>query len=288
MTNKAVSHELALKAWTLCIHFVINVFPWLFLLAVIAHAPVAAAGTLNIETQTTVKTEKDRLLVTVRVRNDGNEAAHKVQANVNILGKWLKSPVKTLLAVNQPEVFHIERVISRIKPGRYPLTVLVDFHDANEYPFSALAGTTFHYEEDTDTDLACLAHDLIIGKGGGLRFQIRNLGFESKHIHATAALPRELSATRPEIDFPLKPRAEKTISFEITNFSALPGATYPVFCYFEYDLDDTHYTAVTRAVVKIGNRENWVRRTVWFWVGLAVFLGAVLVLYQFKRKPEQL
>jgi len=69
-----------------------------------------------------------------------------------------------------------------------------------------------------------------------------------------------------------------------TNFSALSGASYPVFCYLEYDSKATHYTAVARALVKIVKDENWFRRTKLFWLGAAIILGVILVALQFKRK----
>lgn len=251
---------------------------------IFAYGPMATAGTLTIKTQTSVKTEDDRLHVTVKVHNSGNVAAHNVQANILLLKERLKSPVKTQLGVDESELFRFEKVVSGIKKGRYPLTVIIDFHDANQYPFSALSGTTFHYKEDVNANLLCVANDLIMGKRGELRLEIKNLGFESRHVRATPVLPRELSTPQPRIDFQIESRGEKNIAVEIANFSALSGAIYPVFCYLEYDLKDIHYTTVARAVVKIAKHGNWFRRTLWLWIAVAVFLGAVLVLYQFKRR----
>ena len=251
---------------------------------VFAYVPAATAGTLTIKTETTVKTENNRLHVTVKVENTGNVGAHNVQANLVVLGERLKSPVKTELGVNQSDAFDFEKVVSGIKKGRYPLTVMVDFHDANQYPFSALSGTTFYFKEDVNADLLCLTDDMTMDENGELRFVIKNLGFGPKNILATLALPKELSTPRPQVNFQIESRGEKTLIFEIVNFSALSGATYPVFCYLEYDLGDTHYTAVSRAVVKIAKSENWFRRTRWVWIGVAVLVGAAFVLYQFKRR----
>ncbi|GAH88611.1 unnamed protein product, partial [marine sediment metagenome] len=95
---------------------------------------------------------------------------------------------------------------------------------------------------------------------------------------------KELSTPRPQIALQIDPRSEKTVVFEITNFSALSGAGYPVFCYFEYDSEETHYTAVARALVKIVKCENWFKRTKPFWLGAAIILGVILVAFQLKRK----
>jgi hypothetical protein len=251
-----------------------------------ACVPVAAAGTLSIKTRATVKTEKDRLNVTAKTYNKGDEAAHNVQTNIIFLDERFESQSRKLLMVNQSEAFHVEKVLSGINQGRYPLTVMVDFQDGNQYPFSAVVGTTFHYKKDVNPDLECVTHDLIMEKKDELRIETRNLGVDSKHIRATVVLPRELSAPVTQIDFHIDGRGEKTIFFDIVNLSALSGATYPVFCYMEYDSEDTHYTAVAKASVEVVRQGDWLRRTQWFWIGLAVFLGVVIVLYQFKRKQN--
>ena len=256
----------------------------IFWVLVLAYAPVALAGSLKVETQATVKTKKDRLEVTASAHNRGNEAAHNVQTSILFLDKRLESPIRPVLGANESEVFHVEKVISGIKPGRYPLTVLVDFQDANQYAFSALVGTTFHYEKDVNPDLLCVVNSLVMGENDELRVQVRNLGVESRHIRATILLPKELSAPKTETDFEIAPRGEKTVFFEVVNFSALPGATYPVFCFLEYDSKETHYTAVANTVIEIVEKQNWLGRTVWLWIGLAIFLGMVIILYQFKKK----
>ena len=264
-------------------HLGAKVFLILWIL-ILANAPVAVAGSLKVKTQALVKMEKDRLQVTAKAHNQGNEAAHNVQTSILFLDERLESPVRPLLGVNESEAFHVEKVISGIKQGRYPLTVLVDFQDANQYAFSAIVGTTFHYEKDVNPDLLCVVNSLVMGKSDELRLQVRNLGLESRRIRATVILPKELSAPRTETDFEIGPRSEKTVFFEVVNFSALPGATYPVFCFLEYDTEDTHYTAVANTVVEIVKKQNWLGRTEWLWIGLAVFLGVVIMLYQFKKK----
>jgi hypothetical protein len=248
-------------------------------------APVAMAGTLNIKAQAKVNMEKqDWLHVTAKAFNHGDEEAHNVQISILLLDEALKGPVRTVLGVNHSDAFQVEKVISGIKPGTYPLTVMVDFHDANAYPFSALVGTTFNYKKDVKADLRCVAHDLTVEKAGEMRLEVRNEGVDSLHVRATPVLPRELTTPRPQFEFQIAPKDEKTIFFEIVNASALRGATYPVFCYLEYDVGDTHYTTVDEAMVRIARLENWLQRSQWFWLGIAILLGIAIIVYQFKSK----
>jgi hypothetical protein len=245
---------------------------------------VAIAGTLSIKAQATVNVERDRLHVTAIAMNHGDEAAYNVKTNIMLLGEQLEGPVSGLLGVKQSATFRIEKILSGIKQGRYPLTVIVDFHDANQYPFSALVGTTFHYKQDVAPDLLAQARDLIMEKDGKLRLEVRNPASGEKRVQATVVLPRELFAPRPEVDFQIEPGGEQAVFFEILNASALPGATYPVFCYLEYDLQETHYTTLATGMVRIAKQENWLQRSLWLWIGLAVFLGVAIIVYQFRGK----
>jgi len=152
----------------------IKVFLMLFVL-IFAYGSMATAGILRIKAQATVKTEHDRLQVTVKVRNIGNVPAHNVRANIVFLKERLIGPVKTLLGVDQSEAFDFEKVISGINKGRYPLTVMVDFHDANQYPFSALFGTAFYFKENVNANLLCLADNITMENKGKLRFVITHI-----------------------------------------------------------------------------------------------------------------
>ena len=251
---------------------------------ILQYSLVASAGTLTIETKTTVMTEGDRLKGSIEVWNRGNVAAHNVQANIIVLAERMKTSIKKLLTIDESHTFQFEKILPGIKKGRYPLTVIVDFHDVNQYPFSAISCTTFSFQEDANPDLLCLIEDLTMDKKGELRIDIKNGGLGLRNIRATLILPREFSSPGTHIDFDIESRSQKTVDFEIENFYALSGASYPVFCVLEYDLRDTHYTAFSSAVVKIEKRENWFWRVRWFWVAIAVILGAAFFLYQLKKK----
>ena len=244
----------------------------------------AMAGTLTIQTQSTVKVTGDTLNVTVTATNKGTSPVHNVQVHIFLQGERQKGPIKSRLDPGQSDEVLFERPLPAIQKGRYPLVVHVDFHDANQYPFSALSGMTFHYKEDVNANLISLGRDITIKKKGELRVDIRNLAFESRKVRATLFLPKEFSTPKPEIDFQIDARGEKTVSYEITNFSALSGANYPVFCSFEYEDKNTHYTAVARILVKVAKDENWFRRLRWIWIPLAGILIVILVIVLIKNR----
>jgi hypothetical protein len=253
------------------------------------------AGVLKIQTQTTVEVggqrSEDRgrptvvrhpssvIRITVALANEGTATAHNLQVHLKLLGETLDSKITPQLDPGGSSTFVFEKNTEGVKTGRYPLTVFVDFHDSNQYPFSALSGMTFSVGPNVNPDLAVLGKNITMDKKETLSLNIKNIGAHEKRILATLILPRELSTPTPEINFRMGPRSQKDLNFEIRNFSALPGADYPVFCYFEYDLEDVHHTAVSTAIIKIVEPENLFRRYRWLWmVGAAVLIMAFLGL----------
>lgn len=264
-------------------HMRITIFLTTFML-VLGYRSISLAGTLTIQTKTTVMTEGNRIKGSIKVINKGNVAAYNIQANITVLGKQIKTSIKKLLPVSESHVFEFETVLTGIKKGRFPLHVTVDFHDVNEYPFSAISCTTFFFQKDANPDLFCLINNLTIDRKGKLLIDLKNRGFKVKDIRATLILPRELSSPRPSIDFDIESRSQKTVEFTIENFYALSGASYPIFFVLEYDKQDTHYTALSSNVVKIEKKENWFWRVRWFWVAILFIFVTALLLYQLKKK----
>ena len=262
--------------------------PYLLLIFSIAFFSVTPsfAGILKIKTQTTVQTTGGQLHMTVTLTNEGTAIAYNIQVHLELLGKTLDSKLETQLDPGGSSTFVFKKRVEGIKTGRYPLTVSVDFHDANQYPFSALSGMTFSVGPHVNSDLAIIRKDMAMDKAGKLSLNIKNMGRGEKKILATLVLPKELSTPTPQDRFLLSPRSQKDIDFEIYNFAALPGADYPVFCYFEYDLESIHHTAVCSAVIKIINQENPFRRYRWLWLGLAGVLIMTLLILIIKNRMK--
>ena len=244
------------------------------------------AGVLKIKTQTTVQITGDQLHIAVKLTNEGTAIAYNLQVHLELLGEILDSKLKPQLDPAKSSAFVFGKKAEGIKAGRYPLTVSVDFHDANQYPFSALSGMTFSMGPDVNSDLAVMGKDIAMGKTGELSLNIKNMGTGKKKILASLVLPKELSTPTPQMSFLLPPRSQKNPVFEIRNFSALPGADYPVFCYFEYDLENIHHTTVCTAAIKIVEPENLFRQYRWLWIGIAGILILTLLALIIKGRMK--
>ncbi len=261
----------------------------LLLMAVVLVCPgvTPAAGILKIETKTTVRVEDDILHIRVEYINRGSAPAHQLQVNVTVLGTEERAPITPQLEPGQSNTVTFQKDVSGLRNGRYPLMVAVDFHDANQYPFSALSGMTFFKGTDVNAELIAESENMTIQGEGMLRFTLKNLSQSDKTIETSLFLPKEFSASELSQTISLDGRSEKRIDFEIENFSALPGATYPVFCFFEYDTEAAHHTALARSMVFIEADENLFRRFRWLWITLAAMLSICLIAVVAKERKKQ-
>jgi len=87
---------------------------------------------LRIETQTGVTVAGDQLKVRVTATNKGTGTAHNVQVHLLLLAERRHGPVKGQLNPGGTDTVLFKRTLAGIKKGRYPLTVLVDFHDVED------------------------------------------------------------------------------------------------------------------------------------------------------------
>ena len=248
----------------------------------------ATAGFLKIETRTSVQIVGDTLKVQVTITNNGSESAFNLQVHLKALKTQQDSLIKPQMGPGMSDSFLFEIPLSGMSKGRYPLTVLVDFHDANQYPFSALSGMSFYVGEDANPNLIAKADPVSMEKSQDLTFHLKNLGTARVADKATLVLPRELSSKEQEKQLEIGPRSEKMVDFQVSNFSALAGASYPVYCFFEYDSDGVHHTAVASSMVTILKEESWFRRYRWAWIFLAGLLGIALVGMLVKGRKKTL
>lgn len=258
--------------------------PWcLFALMLLNTAP-AIARIIQIETQTSVTVANGMIEVMVTATNKGDEPARKVHVHLMLLGKSLGRKGKDPLRQGESVTISFGKIPSPSKAGTYPLITRVTFQDVNRHPFSAVSCSTFPIGEGVNSALEFLGKAVSITRKGLLRFTVKHSGSQSRRASATLVLPEELSTPIPRRELVIEPGSEEALLFEISNFSALVGAEYPVFCYLEHDSEDAHHADVATSSVSIVKAENWFRRTRPVWLGLAIITGMILVVCQFKRK----
>lgn len=236
----------------------------------------AEGGSISITTQVTVSVTGERIHGLVTVTNNGNVPAHRVRVDIALPGARIRPQGEQSLGVARSAEFPFEARPGMLRKGRHPLSVMVHFQDSIGHPFSALSVTTFLVQEEKAPELLVGGEPLIMGDRGTVRFQIENTGPLPKAVKASLVMPRELLPANAMWEATLSGGDRKDAAFSVTNLSALSGATYPIFCIVEYDLEGTHQTVVGTIPIHITARDNWFRKTRWHWAGGGLLLGMTL------------
>jgi len=240
----------------------------------------AIAGTITIETQTEATLTDADLTTRVVLINQGDETARSIACEVTFQGKTEKPPLIEALPPKTPTALTTTHRLIEHKPGQSPLIVRVQFHDTNQYPFTALSALIVNTHVAASNDLAIEGKDIAFDRKGELTFRIKNLAEENRALSYWVLVPRELSVRAGEGRLSLEKRSEQTVSVRLDNFAALYGAAYPVYAFFEYDTPEAHHCQMASTTVQIVMEPSWFQKTRIYWLigGILLLAG---VLYRF-------
>ena len=253
----------------------------LLLLFAFDTAPVQASF-ITMETQTSPTYDGKRFKMTVDVTNKGDEPAYNVQISADINGQVISTPAKDSLQVNTKHSVQMANDLALEKDGRYPVIINVDYTDANQYPFSAFAITHFNYRKNLPSQVFGTLRNIEISTKGSLVLDLKNLGENEKNVSVRLVLPKELSSSGLSKTIALKGKSEVKLSFEVKNFSALPGSNYSIFALMGYDEDDLHYSASVSGSVKITKEQGFVKSNQRLLIVVAIVLGAAFVYFNLR------
>ena len=122
------------RGW-LCGHGVL--FGYAVLGFLIAASP-AVAGSISLGMTPEPEVRQGALVVSLGIRNGGDEAARSVSPALQFLGKTTRAEVRPLLRPNETWRVDLTAPAVDLVTGRWPYRIMVDYADANEYPFHAL------------------------------------------------------------------------------------------------------------------------------------------------------
>lgn len=245
------------------------------------------AGYITIKTETSATIDHGNLKVKVNVVNEGDESAFNVQINVNENQRTQSSPIKQVLAVNGKFEYEANYNLAQSKHGRYPLTINVDYTDANQYPFTALTVTHYSFGSDTVSKIFGSASDTKLAGHATLPLKLKNIGEISKEVQVSLVVPKELSIQEKIRKILIQPRSEVNTMFHLSNFSALPGSRYQVFFILEYEDEGKHYSTVVPCFIHVDISKSFFKRYKWHIIAGSSVLFVILMIFQFipgKRK----
>jgi hypothetical protein len=211
-----------------------------------------------ISLRTTVNTDiliGNKTDVKVELENLGDESAYNLQISlINDFFKTDEANIKELTPNNPLKIVLNATLIKTITEGRYPAFVLVDYTDANDYPFSSVSPTYIVYKTQTVSKISGLINGVsLTGKESKkLTLSIRNIDDKEHEVTVKLILPREITTDSEEKTVNIGTKEEKTLEFEVSSLSAISGSNYVVITSMEYEDKGLHYSSVASGTIKIG------------------------------------
>jgi hypothetical protein len=244
----------------------------------------ARASFISLNTTLTSHYEHGRLLAKVSVLNKGDEPAYNVRAEFKAGGQALLA--KKSLSLPIGGTYQAEQAVplSLALPGTYPLTLIMHYTDANQYPFSALTLQTFIYRQEAPAPIVGRVNSTAFDKEGNLSFKLKNSGERPITTKTTLIVPAELSVKESQRALVIEPGSEQGSGFSVQNFSALSGSTYQVFAVTEFDDGGLHHTAIAPGIIKISTEHNFLGLDAAVYVVILIVLIVLFIGAQFLRK----
>ena len=249
----------------------------LLLIACLTALP-AAAKSISINMSVTPEMRAGALAVKVKVSNTGDEAASSVTPVLRMGDKEVRGTRRETLGPNESLEDTLELATGELGPGRWPFRVAVDYTDANQYPFQALHVALLTVGNPAPARIALPEVKIPpLADSVDMTARVKNLSGTARKVKVTAFVPEGLEVTQaaPEID--VDPWAEKTVSIDLTNRTALAGSRYPLFAAAEYDDEGTHYAVVGNNVVEINAAKPVVAPTLRIIGGVLVVGWLILI-----------
>jgi len=225
--------------------------------------------------------------------NSGDEAAYNVQISLLDLlnNNLVVGEINSLLRPGKETKNTFKLDFSNITlPGTYPLLVTVDYRDANNYPFSAIAQATFNYKEATNSLLKMQSNPVKLADKATLSLDITNLNSDPKKIDIYAVAPRELIIKDNTRVIDLGGQKSTTLTFKMSSLSAIPKSKYPVFIVATYKDNNRFYSNIISSPVEIVTveKKSILRLPTFFGIGAVAILVLVITILQFRKRKDSL
>ncbi len=235
------------------------------------------AGRLVIQVSTRAYLQAGRVQVVLTVVNRGDETAREVQAHLLYPPGEAASRRAAQLPPGGEEDLVLSWPAPAGPPGRYATVVRVDFSDRNQYPFSTLAHALYVVGRDRPGPLAVRAAPVRLeGESAAWSLSVSNPSPQPFQGGVHLFCPRELSLRPRHLSLRLPPRGRRTLTAELTNFSALTGAGYPLVAVVEGRVAGRQVSTVVTSRVTLAPRQGFFRRTLVWWLAGA---GLLTVLW---------
>jgi len=263
----------------------------ILILVILMIPEITLAGTISLTTSVTTDiftSEKGEIQITLA--NYGDEPAYNTQLSI-VSDYFSSKPVNVgLLGVSNPLNINISlEAKTQLKEGNYPLVLMVEYTDANGYPFSSVSPITITYKNPYPSRITATFEKIEVdgGKPKNLIMKLKNMDQVDHNIDVKLVLPNELSSDSTVKKILIKAKEEKNVEFKISNFAGLSGSNYVILGIIEYE-DDYHHSSVASGMVKIVQPKSVFKPSKNIIISVVVVLIILLILYQFLGKKIEL
>jgi len=247
---------------------------------------ISEAKYITMETVVTVQIQGDFVQVHVMVVNKGDEPAYNVKISAEINGNIKSAPLKESLKPNDPYSEDLAAPIEYKKPGRYPVIVIVDYTDQNQYPFTALSVVYVNYQETVVGRVVGQIETTPVTDRGEVKVKVRNLEQSEEKIAVRLVVPKELTAPVSKKEVSLKSGAEETVVIDISNLSALPGSNYQIYALLTYEHDRYYYSNAIGGSIKVEEKKSVLNTYRGLLIVAAIALVLIVAYFNIRRRPH--
>lgn len=172
-----------------------------------------------------------------------------------------------------------------VTPGEYYSSLVVQYADANGYPFSMVNPVKLIYQKPAQSRISGFM-DVVEVSGvevKTLKLVLNSNDDVSRDVSVALTAPNEISVDSPvrQVSVPAKGKAE--VEFKVSSIGALPGSKYVVYAVVEYS-DQLHYASAVRSNVGIVEKASIPS---WAPIAVVVILVLAVIYLQLRKTPKK-
>lgn len=247
-------------------------------------ATPAHGGVIRLVTSTTLTGDT----LSLHIANEGDETAFNLQARIRISGEERNSPPLANLPARASAEFPFV-IQAPTRTGSHAVEFLVDYTDANLYPFSMPLVHLIRVGAAGRPDVFGAFAPIRLAGSTKAQLHLRNQGETPRTVRVALHGPREVTIDSPELTVTLGPRQERVLSVPLRNFSAPPRSRFPLFAVLSYDdAAGDAFASYARGEVETVVASRFAALSFWVVPGLTLLvLGLVLLTLRVTRHLRQ-
>lgn len=240
---------------------------------------------ITMATSFSVTVKSEELTLVVMAENRGNVPAHDVQFEIIMDDRTFVGPVVKILKVGEKTSVDYSLADVLGIPGRYQVVIRTYYQDASGHRFTALTVGYYDYKSTVmpAVSISGQATEMPVDGRGQLEFVLRNDGLTEKKIELALYLPNELSVSHEQTVIEIDPQQEKSLVYDVENYSALANSSYPVSLLGSYEDAGSRFAISGSAVVRVVGELKGAVRPIWIWIVLGGLIPGVIVFMRLQK-----